>query len=334
MKICIIGGTGHYSYALSALAAGEPDAELTGIAPGSAGENVDGVLAAAGKIGLHPICFTGHPEMLDRLHPDIAVVAPYFGDNAKISAECLERGIHVFIDKPVATTFEDLASLRQVYDRSHAASGVSLAAMFGIRYSAPFLTAYAAVRDGAVGQIRLMHAQKSYKLGQRGENYKKRATYGGTIPWVGEHAIDWFHWFSGAKFASVYATHSKIANQDNGELESTASCLYEMSDGVSATLSIDYLRPESAPTHGDDRMRIVGTKGVIGIRNDAVYLLDSVTNEIQTPMLLPARDIFTDFISQVRGQSKCMVTADESFYITEVALISRQSADEKKVISF
>ena len=59
------------------------------------------------------------------------------------------------------------------------------------------------MRDGTVGQIRLMNAQKSYKLGRRNEFYKIRSTYGGTIPWVGSHAIDWLYWFSGEKFESV-----------------------------------------------------------------------------------------------------------------------------------
>jgi len=33
-----------------------------------------------------------------------------------------------------------------------------------------------------------------------------------------------------------------------------------LEDEIFASLSIDYLRPENAPSHDDDRMRIVGTK--------------------------------------------------------------------------
>ena len=41
-------------------------------------------------------------------------------------------------------------------------------------------------------------------------------------------------------------------------------------DGLAATLSFDFLRPETAPTHGDDWARIVGTTGVIEARNDTI----------------------------------------------------------------
>ncbi len=38
------------------------------------------------------------------------------------------------------------------------------------------------MEDGSIGEIRLLNTQKSYKLGRRGENYKSREVYGGTIP--------------------------------------------------------------------------------------------------------------------------------------------------------
>jgi predicted dehydrogenase len=53
------------------------------------------------------------------------------------------------------------------------------------------------IKQGSIGKVRLMNSQKSYKLGSRSEFYKHRQTYGGTIPWVGSHAIDWMYWLSG-----------------------------------------------------------------------------------------------------------------------------------------
>ena len=37
----------------------------------------------------------------------------------------------------------------------------------------------------------------------------------------------------------------------------------ELGNGGHATISVDYCRPEIAGTHGDDWIRIVGTKGVL-----------------------------------------------------------------------
>jgi predicted dehydrogenase len=328
VKVCIIGGTGHYSYALSAISAGEPGVRIAGIAPGSTNEPIFGALEAANRIGQRPEPFDDYVAMLDKADPDIAVVAPFFGDHARVASECLRRGIHVFMDKPVATSFEDLDALRE----AHARSGASLAAMFGIRYTGPFLAAYDAIRNGAVGSVRLMHAQKSYKLGARGDNFKIRALYGGTIPWVGAHAIDWLRWLSGAAFESVFAAHSTEANRDHGDLEASASCLFEMSGGISATISVDYLRPATAPTHGDDRIRIVGSDGALEVSGGAVTLIGPDAPGIRTLPLPRDREIFSDFLAQVRGEHPCMVSAEDSFAVTEASLKARLSADEHRIV--
>ena len=36
-----------------------------------------------------------------------------------------------------------------------------------------------------------------------------------------------------------------------------------MRNGGVASVTLDYLRPAAAPTHGDERLRIAGTRGVI-----------------------------------------------------------------------
>jgi len=181
-----------------------------------------------------------------------------------------------------------------------------------------------------VGEIRLVNTQKSYKLGQRPDFYKKRETYGGTIPWVGIHAIDWIHWITEKKFLSVYATHSRLHNSGHGELETTALCHFTLEDEVFASLSIDYLRPHGAPTHDDDRMRIVGTKGIVEVINERVFLTDEKGHR-EVP-LVEKGQIFEDFLREIRGQGKCMVTPEDSILTTEIALKARLSADTGQIV--
>src|SRR5512137_1391369 len=107
MKICIIGETGHFTYALNALEK-ERDVELAGVAAGSAGEKLDCLLACSANRGLKPKVYENWIEMLETVKPAAAVVSCFFGDQAKVSIECAKRGIHVFVDKPIATTLKGL----------------------------------------------------------------------------------------------------------------------------------------------------------------------------------------------------------------------------------
>lgn len=325
MKVCIIGSSGHVGYAIEGIKAAK-DCEIVGVAPGSEGESMAKVLNMLGDNFKGKI-YDNYEVMLKELSPDIAVVACHFGDIAKVNIKALSYGCHVFTEKPLATTLEDLEKLRKVYENS----GKRLCAMFGIRYRPWFFTAHKLVESGAIGEIRLINTQKSYKLGKREEFYKQRESYGGTIPWVGIHAIDWIYWFTHKKFKSIYATHSRKYNKDHGDLEVTALCHFTLEDEIFASLSIDYLRPENAPSHDDDRMRIVGTKGVIDVIFNKVFLINKDYSGQEIP-LEDGGNIFVDFLKDIKGEGSCMVTAEESFYATEIALKARESADENKII--
>ncbi|ABV33697.1 MULTISPECIES: Gfo/Idh/MocA family protein [Pseudothermotoga] len=325
MKICIIGASGHYGYVLKSLSKGM---KISGIAPGSAGENIGVLRNDMKKMGLLAKEYSDYRKMLDIEKPDIVVVNTFFSNNGKILKYLLERKINAFVEKPIAASLEELNEIKNLYEKVK--EEMFFTAMFGLRYKAHFLTAKLLIDSGKIGEIRLINTQKSYKLGTRPDFYKRRDTYTGTILWVGIHAIDWINWFSKKKFLKIYATHSRIANKNHGELESTALCHFTLEDEVFASLSIDYLRPSSAPTHDDDRIRIAGTKGVMEVINGRVYLI-SDEGPVE-PDLVEEKQIFTDFIAQITGKGPCMVTPQDSILATEIALLARESADTEKII--
>lgn len=329
MKVCIIGSSGHYGYALNGIR-GQEDIIIQGISAGSTGESIDILYKSVTENGYLPKVYDDYKVMLDEIKPEIAVINCFFGDQAKVTVEALKRKIHVFVEKPISTTLGGLEDIKIEYSKA----GVYLAAMFGIRYEPWFLTAKKVIEEGAIGTVRLMNSQKSYKLGIRGDHYKTRETYGGTIPWVGSHAIDWMRWLGGEEMKSVYASHSTMYNHNNGELEMSALCHFTFSNEVFGSSNIDYLRPQIAKSHDDDRIRIAGTHGVIEVRDKKVYLINGINDGMVELPLVPKGEIFTDFLNQVRDGKKCMVTAEDSFIITDASLKARISADEKKIIYF
>jgi len=329
MRICMIGNSGHNGYVLSGIAKPDEDA-IVGVAPGSEGEDVARLIEQCVAKGHSPGPFGEYAAMLDELRPDVVTVSCHFGDHARVAAEVLKRGMHAFVEKPVATTLDGLKTLREL----HAASKAQFSAMLGIRYDGAMRAAYEAIRRGAVGTVRLVTAQKSYKLGTRPAFFKDRATYGGTIPWVGAHAIDWIRWMSGEEFTSVRASHSRAHNRGNGDLEVSAACHFTMTGDVMATANIDYLRPATAKTHGDDRVRVAGTKGVVEVRGGVVYLVNDEAGGARELPPVKKGQIFADFLAQVRGDGTCLISAEDAFRATEACLLARQSADEGREVVF
>ncbi len=331
MKLCMIGNRGgHDKHVWDGLAQ-LPHVRVVGIASGAPEDDVTPWLRRCDALGFTPEVFSDYRQMLDQLLPDVVSVCGPFELHAEMSAEALRRGIHVFCEKPVALTLEQLAMVKTAYAAS---SGLHLATIMNLRYDPAFYTAWRAVRDGAIGTVRLINTQKSYRLGRRDAYYHDRVTYGGTIPWVGVHAFDWIYWYSAQAFTSVYATHSTQYNQGNGDLEMSALCHFMLTHEVFASASLDYLRPATAPTHGDDRVRVMGTDGAIEVRDGKVYLINT---ETEGEAILPVaceKQIFQDFVEHVEGKTTALLTADDVFAVTEACLLARQSADEGRMVVF
>lgn len=329
LKIVIIGGSGHYEYVLPT--AKKFGFEISAVAAGSADEDISRAVSDVRKIGMEPKIYDDWREMIDAEKPDAAVINSYMGYNAQMSIFALERGIHVFCEKPVATTLFDLSRLRAVYAAANEEKKTVFCGMFGISYTPHFEAARRYIESGALGDVRLMNAQKSYRLGNREPFYLSRELLGGMIPWVAIHGIDWIYSLGGFGFKSVTAAHSRVANGNNGDLEATAMILFEGENGAMASVSADYLRPKDAPTHDDDRIRVVGTKGILEVRGGKVHLI-SDGGERVLENVQPEHELFEEFALDISGEGTCRVTAEETLNVTEIALIARQSADEGRKI--
>ncbi len=319
MKIVFAGGSGHSDRVISTYET-IPGAVCTAFCRTGRSENPK---AAARIPDLRE--YADAVEMMEAEKPDILVSDGFFSTHAPIAAEALKRGISVLSDKPAATAFEDYLALAELVRKPGAPLYWGLLTS---RYQDCFYTAKKLVEGGAVGKVRMLNSQKSYTLGNRHEFYRHAETYGGTIPWVSIHAIDWMAWVSGLKYTSVYSVQSSACNRGHGDLEMTAISVLEMEDGCTASIHSDYYRPNGAKVHGDDRLRVAGTEGVLEVRGSKVYLLNAENDgETPLPLLSPPRPLFPDFVRALHGGTGSLISPEDSLYATYVALKARESAE-------
>ena len=326
MKIAVIGNRGHLNYLFEDLPK-LPECQV--VAAASTGnETPDWTVKEAAALNHPPLqLFEGYREMLDTVKPDIAVVSGPFEDRFAMCQYALERNIAVFAEKPVAITLEELSMLKKTVQQHH---GV-LYGMMGIRYEAPFYTAFKLINSGAIGAIKLIYTRKSYKIGQRPDYFFNRATYGGTIPWVGIHAVDWIDCCSAGNFASVRAIQH-IGEKGQGTLETAAHCIFALDSGAIASADIDYMRPSGAATHGDDRLRAVGEKGVIEVARGTVELITAegtAVLELETPAL----GCFGQLVKDIQNHNTAAET-ERTLRVTRAVLTAQASADKNCELNF
>lgn len=333
MKLIQIGTVGHYGYALTG--ARKIPCDMAGICGPNPCDNPESAQKKWEALGCSPRIYDDPIAMMEEIRPDIAVINTVMADNARYAMEALKRGISVFLEKPMATTLQELEQLEAVYRESKAKyaqeKNVCLTAMFGIDYSPAFETAYRYVKSGALGDIVLANGQKSYRMGNRSKYYSDRERYGGTIPWVAIHAIEWVTRIGGLRPVTATAYGSTAHNAGNGTMEASTLTLFGCEGGKMASVSADVLRPAAAPSHGDDRIRLVGSEGVLEVRGDQVIVIDREGERI-LPQVNTETELFEELILEIRGEGECRVRPEDGFLATRAALAARESQDTGKMI--
>jgi predicted dehydrogenase len=323
VRVGLIGTDGHTGVLLDTIAR-LPSVELTTFAKSLPDDDPSGMKRnkAASK-DLH--VYDQFEEMLEKEELDVVgVCLPYYR-NAQASIAAARKGIHIVSEKPVATTLDDLEALKKAVTESK----VRLTSLMNMRCFPAYRTARKAVQDGLIGEPILLTSQKSYRFGQsRPWFYKDMETYGGTIPWAGIHSIDYMRWTTGRDYVQASAWHGNLDHPDYPGFQDHAGVLFKLDNGGTAMTNLDYLRPEPAPTHGDDRLRIAGSEGVLEVlgAENRVSLITAADDPRELELVEPV-DFFADFLAELAGQGEHLISQQDAFRLTEICLKARDAAE-------
>ncbi len=268
--------------------------------------------------------FTDPIQMLDEVELDIVGVCGMDSERAPVILEAAKRGIHILAEKPLAMTLDELEQVKQAV----ADAGVHLSMLLTMRFDPAYLTMHRMIADGAIGEVCLATMQKSYRLGDRPQWQRDKATFSGIIPFIGIHALDLIRWTTGREFVKGAAYCDNTAHPDIRDLEDNASVIVKLDNGGSASARMDYCRPAASPTHGDDRLRIAGNSGVIESMQQGERVVYIHPEDGAIELELDAkRDQFVDFVGSIRGENESWVPAEDCIRMTEITLKLREVAN-------
>lgn len=325
MKTAMIGVQGHQGYLLSGLEE-MPECRLVGVAKGSPEEDVSlFVKTVSERLETEIPVYDDWRVMLDKETPDVVSVAPLFSLHQAVSVECLKRGIHVMCEKPVALNLEELDELEKAYDESPA----EFVGMHAMRYQPNFQAIKKALDDDLIGRPILINSQKSYYFTTtRPTFYKKRSQFGSTLCWVASHALDWTYWFMGP-VKSINAYHTTFGNKGYEECESSGVISFEFQNVGTGCVNFDFLKAGKDDV-ARDACRIAGEKGVLEALAGKAYIVthDEERRELELPK---EESFFKAFVDSITGDGECLLDAKDTFEVTRLCLLARDSADNSGV---
>ena len=273
--------------------------------------------------------YRDYRQMLDREKLDVVAVCNNNGERAAAILACVERGLNVVAEKPLAIAWQDLRAVRKAVESKR----ISFGMLLPMRYDPPYKALKQIVADGRIGEVVQVSSQKSYKAGKRPDWFKDPKTYGSTILWIGIHMIDLMRFTSGREFTHAAGFQARVGLPDVGRMETVTTSIFRLDNGGLGNLRMDYFRPETASSHGDDRLRLAGTKGVAEyMAATGVTLVTDREKQRVITELPPKGSLFIDYLEATyNGKAPTLTTAD-IWRVNEITLAAHEAAETGRTI--
>lgn len=212
----------------------------------------------------------GVDELLTLDDLDVVFILSRHDSHADLVVRALNAGKHVFVEKPLAISKEELERVREAY----AAADTHLVVGFNRRYS-PMAQAARELLRGGAGPLSVQYRINAGMLPET--HWYKDRRQGGRI--VGElcHFVDLASWLVDAPLASVHAVGS---GRGEAALDEDVTVLLGYQDGSAAAVTYT---TGAYPGTGKERIEIVGRGHTVIIDDFRSLEIDGKTRKDLAP---------------------------------------------------
>jgi len=175
------------------------------------------------------LIFHDHRELLDKCRDiDAAIVATDPTTHRQVACDCMERGLAIFLEKPMADTIENAREIADVAARTESLVQVG----FNMRYAPFYEKLHEIVRSGTLGKVLSINWTEAPSVRMwvedycRSPSYNRRAVIGSWLLEKSCHDIDQFNWLLGNSCVRVSSFGSRryFVHRDDVPEHCTEGC--------------------------------------------------------------------------------------------------------------
>lgn len=278
--------------------------------------------------------YTDMNEML--ADPSLVAVSVCLPDNLHLDASimALRAGKHVLVEKPLADTVENG---RMIADAAKKADRVFTVG-YNLRYDYRYARLKSAVDEGAIGDLIQISCRRNSPI----TGVERFAGHTDLHIHVTIHDINMVHWITKANPVKAYAKSRSILLSDLN----MADCMFALvtyDDGLVVCYESAWNLPANYPGVLDDRIEVIGTKGLITTEPCTKGVQITNASGFQTPdtrhrPILGGsisgilKEELSGFLLSILKNEPPMVTAQEALadlYVAEA--IARSIREEREV---
>ena len=326
---------------IEVLRSGNPDYCLAGVADPSSEAREE-----AQALGYD--CYASAEELITKAKPDGAVVSVPNQLHVEAGTMCIEHGVPMIIEKPVADTLQEALKLVSAAE----AAGVVTLTGHHRRHNPIMRRAAEIVQEGAIGRvvaatsICMMHKPKGYH-----DLKWRREPGGGPVLLNAIHDIDCLRMLLG-DVATVQAVDSRAVR--GFAVEDTAAAILKFKNGalgtllVSDTISSPWAWETTAgenpkyPVAGQDCIFVGGTQGSLAVPSLDIRWHNPGEESWWEPLLqrraniVPADPYYEqmrNFAAVIRGNAKPVLSGRDGMLTLATTLAISQSASTGEAVS-
>lgn len=307
-------------------------------------EHIETVLAKHGLENTPGIKrYTDYKQMIDENDLELIAIATESGNHAEIALYCIDRGIHVIIEKPMAMSIGDAD---EIIRRSRE-KRVKVSACHQNRFNVAVQELRRALESGRFGS--LSHGSIHVRW-NRNEDYYTQAPWRGTWAQDGGalmnqciHGIDLLRWMMGDEVEEIYGATRR---QFHGylEVEDVGMAVIKFKNGAIATVEGT---TNVYPSNLEETLYIFGEKGTVKIggkstNNIDVWNFADESDEDQNKKGLREQtsnvygnghtSLYADMIDAIRSDRAPYIDAQAGKNALEVVLAIYKSQKEGKAV--
>ena len=214
--------------------------------------------------------YTDYIKMLDEVKPTLVSIATESGLHAEIAFACINRGIHVIIEKPIAMSIADADEIIRISEEKH----VKVCACHQNRFNIAVQKTRLALETGRFGK--LSHGSIHVRW-NRDHSYYDQASWRGTSEQDGGclmnqciHGIDLLRWMLGDEVEMVYGVTRKQFH-DYLEVEDVGMAVVQFKNGTIGTIEGT---TNVFPKNLEENLYLFGEKGTVKLGGTSANNID------------------------------------------------------------
>jgi predicted dehydrogenase len=219
--------------------------------------NAEELGRVAGRFGLR--AYGAFDEVLADGEVDAVVIATPTSSHKELCLRSLAAGKHVFVEKPLAGTLEDAATVAEAVHRMGSKGRPVVQVGFCERFNVNYLEAKRAVTSGRLGKLRAIHTSRVAPYEMSDPRWEL-----GVLD-TAVHNLDLILWLMGRSPVSVLARAVQV--YADSAIPHSATILLGFDDGALAVDHIAWLKDRGHPLNqcARSRMFLQGDAGVFEI---------------------------------------------------------------------